>query len=214
MKKYSKEEIKELILAERLIGIVREKNYANLLTRAQSGINGGLKILEVTLNSERPFDAIRELNEKYEDNAVIGAGTVLSAEEGVKALMMGAKFLVSPVYVEEVNDLCKERQVLYIAGAATPTEVFSLIKKGMDLIKLFPANALGINYMKDISAPFDGVKFIAFGGIDMKNAKKWLDGGASAVAAGNALVCPDKDKCDADKIKSNVEKFIKTVKEG
>lgn len=209
---YDKEKIMGDIGSEKVIGIVRDKNYDDLITRAKGIIDGGVKVLEIALNSDKPYDAIRLLNETYGDNITLGAGTVLSATEGAKAIMSGAKFLVSPVFIDEVYDLCKEREILYIAGAMTPSEIFVVQKKGLELIKLFPADFLGKKYLKDISGPFGDVKFIPFAGITEKNAKEWLDSGAFAVAVGTAITNPDKNKCDYEKIKANASKFVQNLK--
>ena len=85
-------------------------------------------------------------------------------------------------------------------------------KKGLELIKLFPADFLGKKYLKDISGPFGDVKFIPFAGITEKNAKEWLDSGAFAVAVGTAITNPDKNKCDYEKIKANASKFVQNLK--
>lgn len=210
--KYDKEKVVEIISTEKVIGIIREKSFADLLTRAKGIIDGGVKVLEIALNSEMPFDAISSLNETYGDDILLGAGTVFSASDGAKALFMGAKFLVSPVFVEEVYELTKEKGVLYIAGAMTPAEIYGLKRKNLEVIKLFPANFLGTKYLKDIKGPFDDVKFIPFAGITEKNAKEWLNAGAIAVAVGASLTTPDKNKCDCEKIKNNAVKFLSAIK--
>ena len=208
--KYTKEEVLNILLQEKLIGVLRDSDYNNLIFRERTAIEKGVKVSEIALNSVNPYNAIGQLVEEYPD-AIIGAGTVLCAEDGARALMHGAKFLVSPVYVKEVHNLAVERDVLYIPGAMTPSELFDLHKKGIEIIKLFPADYVDANYLKSILAPLKGINVIPFGGVNKTNVKKWFNAGAKAVAVGSALYGKANTPVDVKDIAKNVKVLMEEI---
>jgi 2-dehydro-3-deoxyphosphogluconate aldolase/(4S)-4-hydroxy-2-oxoglutarate aldolase len=115
-------------------------------------------------------------------------GTVLQAEDAQSAIAAGAQFVVTPVVRPAVIGVCREQGVPSICGALTPTEVLAAHESGADMIKIFPARAVGPQYVRDLLGPLPGLRFVPTGGIDVSNARAYLDAGAAAVGIGGNLV--------------------------
>ncbi|HWH20827.1 MAG TPA: bifunctional 4-hydroxy-2-oxoglutarate aldolase/2-dehydro-3-deoxy-phosphogluconate aldolase, partial [Solirubrobacterales bacterium] len=120
-------------------------------------------------------------------DALLGAGTVLDAAGAEAAIDAGARFLISPGLAPAVSAVARDRGVLHIPGAMTPTEVAAALDAGAPLVKLFPAAHLGPGYVRDLLAPHPGVRLVATGGIGEGNATDFLDAGVAALAVGGAL---------------------------
>ncbi len=144
------------------------------LPLAEALMAGGLDALEVTLRSECSLEAIRLIKDTYPQMCV-GAGTVMSVETVDKAIEAGADFIVSPGYDEEVVDYCISKGIMITPGCVTPSEIQNAIKKGLKILKFFPAELNGgIEAIKLLSGPFPGVKFVPTGGINFNNLGQYL----------------------------------------
>lgn len=156
--------------------------------------NGGLNSIEVTLRSEDSLDSIKAIKKEFPDMTV-GAGTVLSPETVDAAIFSGADFIVSPGYDEEVVDYCISRNVLIVPGCKSPSEIQGAVKKGLKILKFFPAELSGgIEAIKLLSGPFPKVKFIPTGGINYKNLGTYLE-------CDKILACGGSYMASADQIK-------------
>ncbi|RME99170.1 MAG: bifunctional 4-hydroxy-2-oxoglutarate aldolase/2-dehydro-3-deoxy-phosphogluconate aldolase [Chloroflexi bacterium] len=135
---------------------------------------GGLPCAEITFRTAAAADAISRLAAECPD-VLVGAGTVLSVEQARQAVTAGAKFIVSPGFDADVVDWCLANNVPITPGVATPTEVGLALKKGVTVLKFFPAEAMGgVKSLKAIAAPYGGVKFIPTGGINAGNLADYL----------------------------------------
>ena len=173
----------ERILAERVVALLRAVPDA---ARVAAGlVEGGVRILEVTMDSPGAEELIGEL--RTTDGLTVLAGTVRTPAEAERAVAAGAEGCVSPVFSAQVVSRCRELGVPAIPGALTPTELETATAAGATLVKLFPAGALGPAYVRDVLAPLRGVRLLASGGIDAGNAADFLRAGAVAVAAGSSL---------------------------
>jgi len=153
---------------------------------------GGVDVMEITFRTAAAPEAIKAVAENCPE-VLVGAGTVLSLEQCKQAVAMGAKFIVSPGTDEEIVDWCIENNIPVTPGAVTPTEITTLIKKGLKVIKFFPANVYGgLNAMKNLSAPFTGIKFLPTGGVNASNIKEYIDA-PFIHAVGGSWVCPKAD---------------------
>ena len=140
----------------------------------QALLAGGLPCAEITFRTAAAAEAIRLMSRECPE-VLVGAGTVLTVEQAEQAVSAGAKFIVSPGFDAEVVDWCLANSVPITPGVATPTEVGQALKKGLRLLKFFPAEAIGgVKTLKAIAAPFGGVKFIPTGGIDAGNVASYL----------------------------------------
>ena len=124
----------------------------------------------------------------HQPQAFVGVGSVRTGEHATDAIHAGARFVVSPIHTRDIVDTCQQHPVLAITAGFTPTEITTAAKDGADMVKVFPARALGSSYIKDILAPMPDLKLIPTGGIGLENFQSYLDAGAIAVGVGGALV--------------------------
>ena len=153
---------------------------------------GGVDTMEITFRTACAPEAIKAVAENCPE-VCVGAGTVLNLEQAKLAVQMGAKFIVSPGFSEEVVAWCVENGIPVAPGCVTPTEIMAALKHGLKMIKFFPANVYGgLNAMKNLSAPFVGVKFLPTGGVNAANIKEYIDA-PFIHAVGGSWVCPKAD---------------------
>lgn len=154
-------------------------------------LDAGIDLLEVPLNSPRPFDSIRALRDALSERATIGAGTVLHSDDVERAANAGAQFIVSPNTNPEIIGASLRSGLESVPGAMTPSEILTAANAGARMLKIFPAATLGPACMRDLSAILpDGLGLLAVGGINARNAREWLRAGACGVGAGSALYAP------------------------
>lgn len=188
-------EYKDIIKKSKIIVVLRRLYGDKLLKTAEALIKGGIKCLEITFDQsdqnciDNTSEALLQLKENFEKNILIGAGTVLNEEQLNAAESSHAKYIVSPNTNLHIIELTKQKNLLSIPGALTPSEIMSAWDKGADFIKIFPAN-IGLDYIKAITLPLSHVDFIANGGITCDNAKKHLENGFSALGISAFLSDP------------------------
>ncbi len=184
-----KQEVLERIVSERLIPVVRVATAHEALSVAKALLQGGSHLIEITLTVHGAIDVIRRLREGVAEEACVGAGTVLDARMAEEALGAGAQFMVSPALGVEVIRLARDAGVLMIPGAMTPTEVLTAWEAGADLVKVFPAGALGgPAYIRALKGPLPQVPLVPTGGVSPENAPEFIRAGAAAVGIGSELV--------------------------
>lgn len=171
---------------EPVVGIIRGVNEDSLPGVLQAAYIGGLRFLEITLNTPGALHLIKKAVELFPDFC-IGAGTVLSAESTQQAIDVGAQFIVSPNLNEQVAECCIKNKQAYFPGALTPTEIEKAWSYGATMVKVFPASQMGPGYIKLLKGPFDQIKLMAVGGINPKNIPDYFSAGASAVALGGSI---------------------------
>ena len=136
--------------------------------------NAGIPTAEITFRTACAADAIRLGAEQFPD-MLVGAGTVVNAEQAKAALAAGAKFIVSPGLSASVAEVCREADVPYIPGCVTPTEIMQALELGITTVKFFPANVYGgLKALKALAAPFPQVRFVPTGGVDRSNIDEFL----------------------------------------
>lgn len=177
----------EAIAEQRALAIVRMNTAADAVAACRALADGGLRTVEVSLAQFGATEAIAEAVAELEGIAFVGAGTVRTLAHAEAALAAGAQFLVGPGLDPTVAAWASERDVLYVPGALTPTEV-EAASRWSPLVKLFPARSLGPGYVRDLCAPFPDIALLPTGGVDLENARTFLAAGATAVALGSALV--------------------------
>jgi 2-dehydro-3-deoxyphosphogluconate aldolase / (4S)-4-hydroxy-2-oxoglutarate aldolase len=194
------------LLQQRVIGIIRTRTPAEAEEQATNLISAGLRVIEITLTGEDMIGVIARL--RREHSAVcVGAGTVLDAETGVACVRDGhAEFLVSPATVEDVVRVAHRYGRPAIVGAATPTEVLKALHLGADIVKVFPASALGVRWLRDVSAVFAHAVFVPTGGIGVDDVGDWLDAGATACGLGSQL-----SRGSASEVAARVSRLLSQV---
>jgi len=175
------------ILETKIVAIIRGANPQDVLQIANALQKGGIKALEITINSPKALSVIEEASDYFGKNMLIGAGTVLDAETARAAISAGAKFIISPVVDIETIKMTKRYGIVSIPGAYTPTEIVAAYAAGGDIIKLFPASA-GIQFLKDIRGPLAHIPLMPTGGVNLENIKEYQKAGAVAFGIGSALV--------------------------
>ena len=174
------------ILEHKIVAIIRGANPADVLKIAEALYAGGIRILEITMNSQAPLEAIMEVADKLGDKMVIGAGTVLDTESAKSAILAGAQFILSPIVDIDVIKTAKNYGAVVIPGAHTPTEIVYAFKNGGDIIKVFPATSPG--YIKDILGPLPHIPLLPTGGVNLENIKQYKQAGAVGFGIGSSLV--------------------------
>ena len=156
---------------------------------AKAMLAGGVDVMEITFRTAAAADSIKAVAESCPD-MLVGAGTVLNLTQCKLAVEMGAKFIVSPGFDAEVVDWCISNNIPVTPGCVTPTEITAAVNRGLKVIKFFPANVYGgLNAMKNLAAPFVGIKFLPTGGINAANIKEYMDA-PFIHAVGGSWVCP------------------------
>lgn len=141
---------------------------------AKALTEGGLPCAEVTFRTEAAEESIRIMAEQF-PQMLVGAGTVLTTDQVDRAVAAGAKFIVSPGFDPEIVDYCLEKKIPVFPGCITPSEVTQAVKRGLEVVKFFPAEQFGgVATIKALAAPFTGVKFMPTGGVNAKNLESYL----------------------------------------
>lgn len=171
--------------------------------------------IEVALNSEDALNILSVLMDRNYKNLPIGAGTVLDIEKLRKVIEIGCSFVLSPVNMSnEMLKICDEKDIISIPGAYSPTEVHSMYSKGANIVKLFPANMLNLDYCKSIMAPLGELPIMAVGGVNVDNFTDYLSNGFKYVGIGSGL--GDKDDIengDLSTFKENIKLMVHKVRE-
>jgi 2-dehydro-3-deoxyphosphogluconate aldolase/(4S)-4-hydroxy-2-oxoglutarate aldolase len=187
------EEILKTISDAKILPVIRAPTVDLARSATLALASGGIRVFEITLTIP---DAPRLIEELCAYNlsqkgapSLIGAGTVLSADDALRCIESGAQFIVSPGLDREMISLCKRRSVPVFPGALTPTEVISAHRAGADMVKIFPCSAMGgASYLRALKAPLPHVKLLPTGGVVLDNMLDYLAAGASAVGVGTDLV--------------------------
>lgn len=177
----------EQLKQEKIVVILRGITPERVLPVAEALSLGGIRFIEVTMNSEQAVQSIAMLREHY-PQLHIGAGTVTNVQLAREAAAAGAEFLISANVDTAMIRYGVEQGLNVWPGAMTPTEIVLAWEAGAQAVKLFPATALGIDYLKSVRAPLGHIPLIATGGIDPGNAAAYLQAGACAVGVGGQLI--------------------------
>jgi len=178
----------ERIVACGVVAIVRLKSSEELGDVAAAIHAGGVDVIEFTVTTPGALEVIHEASRKFGDKLVLGAGTVLDAETARSAIAAGARFIVSPNLRRETIVMCQRYGVASLPGALTPTEILTATEWGADLVKVFPATALGPRYISDVLAPLPQARLVPVGGVNAENTGAFIRAGACAVGVGSNLV--------------------------
>ena len=196
-----------------IVAVIRIKDPGKLQAVVDAISEGGIRALEVTMTVPGAIELIADLAPRMPHGFLLGAGTVLDAETAIKVIDAGARFIVSPVFRRDVIDACHSRDVAVTPGCFTPTEILDAWDAGADIVKVFPATALGPGYIKDVRAPLPHVKLMPTGGVTLDNAGDWITAGAVAVGVGSALT--DAKAIEAGKfdvLRANAERIVRSVR--
>ena len=176
------------IEADGVVAVIRLTDASQLRGVADALAAGGVRALEVTMTVPRAVELIEELALSLPPEILVGAGTVLDAETARQVIAAGARFVVSPVFRPTVIEMSHRHDVAVMPGCFTPTEILAAWEQGADVVKVFPATALGPAFFKDIRGPLPQLRLMPTGGVTADNAGDWIRAGAVAIGVGAALV--------------------------
>ena len=179
------EEVRSALAADGVMAILRYRDGGDLAAAVEGLCAGGVRVLEITVDTPGAWDAIASA--VAQPGRLIGAGTVTSGEQVRRLAGLGGRFVVSPGLDAEVVTTAREHGLVTFPGVATGTEVLAARRLGADFLKLFPAGALGLRYLRELRGPFAGADFVPTGGIGLDDIADWLNAGALAVALGSSL---------------------------
>ena len=202
----------------KIFAVIRSLTPEKLLPTVKALSDGGIKLLEITFDQSgkvsfnETADMIKQAAVALGSNAIVGAGTVLSAEQARLACEAGAEVIVSPCLVSEVVDTTLKLGKISIPGAFSPTEIQAAHAMGAHFVKVFPADTLGTGYIKSVLKPLSHISVIATGGVDLNNAKAILDAGCAGIGIGGVLVDNKLiDSGEFDKITQKAKEFAALI---
>ncbi|MEM0952388.1 MAG: bifunctional 4-hydroxy-2-oxoglutarate aldolase/2-dehydro-3-deoxy-phosphogluconate aldolase [Cyanobacteria bacterium P01_H01_bin.74] len=172
----------------KIIAVIRTHSFEDALWSCETLIEAGIQAIEITMTTPNACELI-SICRKHYPNCLVGAGTVLSTDMAITCINAGAQFMVSPATSPECIDFAKQKDILFIPGCATPTEIYQAMQLDAAAIKLFPIIPLGgVKLLKAIRGPFPDVLIIPTGGVTIEDAVEILDAGAIAVGIGSPLI--------------------------
>lgn len=183
-----KQQVLDGILECGIVAVVRAETGDLALKAVEAALDGGVSVVEITFTVPGALEIIRSLAKTLGKDAILGAGTVLAPQTATDAIEAGAQFIVSPCISVPVIEAAKLKGVAVFPGALTPTEVVTAWQSGADMVKIFPANAMGPGYLKDLHGPLPQVKFMPTGGVSLTTAMDYLKCGAAALGVGGDLI--------------------------
>jgi 2-dehydro-3-deoxyphosphogluconate aldolase/(4S)-4-hydroxy-2-oxoglutarate aldolase len=195
-----------------VVAVIRLKDPARLRGVVDALAAGGVRALEVTMTVPGAVSLIRALAPTLPDGFLLGAGTVTDVATVHAVIDAGASFVVGPVFRPTVVAACHERGVPAIPGCYSPTEILAAHDAGADIVKVFPATALGPQFIRDVRAPLPQVRLMPTGGVTVDNAGDWIRAGAVAVGIGSALL--DATAIDAERfdvVTANAARVVANV---
>lgn len=198
-----------------VIGILRgidEAFFHDLMTVA---FDAGLQAIEVTMNTTGAERMVEKNQYRVPKGNFLGVGTVRNTEEAKRAVDCGANFIVTPNTDVGVIEHVRGRNVPVIAGAFSPTEIYTAWSHGAQMVKVFPSGLLGPSYIRELRGPFDEIDLVAVGGVTLENLHDYFDAGVRAVGAGSALFGETalREK-DLVKLSEHVRRFVEACPRG
>lgn len=182
-----REEGLELLKETRIIAIIRGVERERILHVAEALWEGGIRVMEVTLNTVGAFYMIKDLQKEFGKKCFIGAGTVLDTQDAKAATEAGASFFVTPNTDKKVIEYAVDEDIPIFPGALTPTEIVRAWKAGATAVKIFPTSSLGATYVNELAGPLGHIPMLAFGGINAGNAADFIRAGCRGIGVGSAV---------------------------
>jgi 2-dehydro-3-deoxyphosphogluconate aldolase/(4S)-4-hydroxy-2-oxoglutarate aldolase len=183
-----KDEVLDIILATKVIAVIRMADAARLRRVVEAIERGGVRAIEITMTTPSALQIIAEMAKSKPAGSLIGAGTVLDAATAEAVIRAGAEFVVSPITRFDMMACCRKNDIFVAPGALSPTEIMAAWENGADVVKVFPATSVGPKYFLDLKGPLPHVRLMPTGGVGLENAREFIRSGACCVAIGTALL--------------------------
>lgn len=197
----------------KIVAIVRLDDLSTARHITEALVEGGIRAIEFTLTNPDAVATIAAMRKTVDETVAIGAGSVTTPDQVGAVADAGAQFVVSPVSKRDVIAACAERDLPAMPGAFTPTEIQQAWEWGASVVKVFPANHLGMRYIKDIKAPLPHLRLMPTGGVNADNIREFLDQGAFAVGVGSSLINNDAvaDR-DWKRLRENAGRYLGQIR--
>lgn len=206
------DKIYDMVRSEGVIAIVRGVGADVIVDIAEALYAGGIKFLEITCNTPGFGGMIELLCEEMGEKMVIGAGTVLTEELCVEAVGAGAKYVVAPDVNPDVVRFCVRDDIAVFPGAATATEVLKAARLGARMVKIFPAAAIGVDYIRQLRGPIDNVDFLAVGGVRLDNIADFMQAGCVGIGIGGSVIRKEiVEKRDWKTLTAEAKQYVNAV---
>ena len=197
-----------------LVVIIRAKAETDLSRVARALAEGGIRAMEITLNTPGALPAVAVLRRELGPTLRVGSGTILGPEDAQAAIDAGAEFIVTPTLQTDTVALCRQRGVPIACGCMTPTECLAAHRAGADFLKLFPADTLGPAYIRALRAPMPFLKIIPTGGVSLDTLPAYIEAGCAGVALGSNLVSAAILRDQAwDKLTTLAQQYVQLLAE-
>jgi 2-dehydro-3-deoxyphosphogluconate aldolase / (4S)-4-hydroxy-2-oxoglutarate aldolase len=210
-----KEEILEQLTKLGAIAIIRMNDSEKLKRVSEAIHKGGVSAIEITMTTPNALEVIEDLSRTMGNEIIVGVGSVMDPQTAIDAINAGAQFVVSPFFKRDIVDTVKKLNIPVMPGAFTPTEIQTAYENGADIVKVFPADVVGMAFFKAIKGPMPYLKLMPTGGVTLINAGDWLKAGACAVGVGTALL--DKKAINENnfkKLTENAAILVRSIAEG
>jgi 2-dehydro-3-deoxyphosphogluconate aldolase/(4S)-4-hydroxy-2-oxoglutarate aldolase len=204
----------ERLCEKGVVAVVRAASSDQLLDVARALLAGGVDCIEITMTTPNALEVIADCRRELDEDALVGVGSVLSADIARSAVDAGAEFVVSPIFKPEIIDAAHAADLPCVPGAFTPTEVQLAHEAGADIIKVFPGGAVGPSYLKALLGPLPHLKLSPTGGVNLETAADWIAKGACTLGIGSALVTRDALATgDTAEIERRARRYVDIVAE-
>ena len=211
----NREKIIQAIVQQGVLPLFFHPDEETSIQIVQTLYVSGIRVIEYTNRGKQALKNFRSIKkETYRQfpDLILGLGTVMDTKTAGKGIQNGADFLVSPGYTRELSKFADDENKLWIPGCITPTELFSAQDDGLQLVKLFPANAVGTGFLKSVRDVFPDLLYMPTGGVSGENMESWFKAGSSAVGMGNSLISSDMmEHENFDLLKSNTVMILKQI---
>jgi 2-dehydro-3-deoxyphosphogluconate aldolase/(4S)-4-hydroxy-2-oxoglutarate aldolase len=208
------DEIYEAIRRYKIIVILRGVGAGKIVDIAEALHAGGIRLMEITCNTAGAAPMIARLSKAMMGKMLIGAGTVITKDLCDEVLEAGAKYIVAPDVNTAVVEYAVAKNIAVLPGAATATEVLTAARAGAKIVKIFPAAALGADYIKLLRGPIDTVDFVAVGGIRLVNVDEFMAAGCVAVGIGGVAIGTESvEQCNLAQITEAARKYKEKIAE-
>ncbi|WP_199619980.1 bifunctional 2-keto-4-hydroxyglutarate aldolase/2-keto-3-deoxy-6-phosphogluconate aldolase [Paenibacillus alkalitolerans] len=198
-----------------VVAVLRGDSAAEAVRMAELAVEGGIRIIEITMTVPRALEAIGELSKRYADSAeiVIGAGTVLDSETARAAILEGAEFVVGPSLHAETVVLCNRYRIPVMPGVMTIAEIQRALELGVDIVKLFPGNLYSPETIRTIHGPLPQANIMPTGGVTLDNMADWFKAGAVAVGIGSDLTREAVKTGNWQSVRTKAEQYVERFKQ-
>lgn len=202
----------KMLIEGGIVPVVRASSVDEAINIVDAIVKGGINTIEITMTVPNAIGVIKTIAEKFKDDILLGAGTVLDTETARMSILAGTEFIVSPCLSEELIKICRRYSKIIIPGAMTPTEILKAWEMGADMVKVFPAGNLGgPEYIRAIKAPLPQILLNSTGGVNLENAGEFIKAGSSVISVGSYLL--DKKAISEKKFEVLTKKAREFVEE-